>query len=223
VTFRLNYDAERLAVIGVKPGADLPKSARIALSCVPDGGITQACIVITSDEEELAGGTVDLASLLVRHLGEVDDDALRLVAVDVNGNDVAGAAPVRISIDDLPSNHGGDWKEVVSGFEARLGRRTQPGGATNAAGRVRIAMDSLELPAAEPDEDEDGSVAASIRIAMPDSSGGEPGLPHPVSRPADLWKAKPQRRGEPAAGEVRIAAAMLARDGGMHGPRISIP
>jgi hypothetical protein len=88
---------------------------------------------------------------------------------------------------------------------------------------VRIAVASLELHAAEPDEDEGGPVAASIRIAMPDSSGDEPCLPHPVSKPAHLWKTKPQRRGETAAGEVRIAAAMLARDGGMHGTRISIP
>ena len=223
VTFQLSYDAEQVAVTGVKPGADLPKSARMTLSCVPDGDLMQACIVITSDEEELAGGTLDLASLLVRYLGEVSDDALRLVAVDVRGNDAGSETPVRISIDDLLLSDNDDAKEIVGGLQARIGHLANFGDPVNVDGRVRIAMASLELPAAERDEDEKRPVAASIRIAMPDNSGDEPGLPHPVSEPAHLWQTKPQRRGEAVAGEVRIAAAMLARGGVKHGPRISIP
>ena len=121
----------------------------------------QACIVITSDEE-LAGGTLDLASLLVRYLGEVSDDALRLVAVDVRGNDVGGDAPVRISIDDLLLGDNDDAEDMAGVPQARLGHPGEFGDPGNAVGRVRIAMASLKLPAAKPDDDERKPVAASI-------------------------------------------------------------
>ena len=188
---------------------------------MPDGGITRACIVITSDEEELAGGTVDLASLLVRRLSEVGDDAIKLVAVDVNG--VGSEAPVRISIDDLPSWNNGDVEGVMKGFQAMLGHQAEFEDTANAVGAVKIAMSSLELPATKPFEDEGGPIAASIRIAMPDRSCDEASLPHLVSGPAHPWKMKPPQRGEAVAGEIRISAAILASGGGRHGPRISIP
>ena len=42
VVFRLGYDAERMAVTGVRPGVDLPETARVTLTCVPDGSIADS-------------------------------------------------------------------------------------------------------------------------------------------------------------------------------------
>ena len=37
ITFKLAYDPELVTVMGVEPGVDLPKTAQVTLTCVPNG------------------------------------------------------------------------------------------------------------------------------------------------------------------------------------------
>ncbi len=57
--------------------------------------------VTVASDEDLPGGTVDLASLVVRYFGDATEGAITLVAVDVNGEAATGVEPVRIHFDSL--------------------------------------------------------------------------------------------------------------------------
>jgi hypothetical protein len=220
IVFKLSYDPEQLAVTGVQPGADLPETARVTLSCVPGGDTAIACIVVTSDQEELTGGTVDLASLSVRYIGEVSDDALTLVGVDVNGDDVGSVAPVRISIDGLTLDDDTQRRRPAVESEATPGHRTRVDGG------VRISMASLESGIASLPEMKDGEedgIRVPIRIATGDIAHSALDARGQFVQPELSWKIHPHRRaGETAAGGIRIQAAMLAASD-VTGPRISIP
>ena len=223
VVFKLNYDAESLVVTGVKPGADLPKTARIALSCVPNGDTSTACIVVTSDEE-LIGGTVDLASLSVRYLRYVSDEAVRLVSVDVNGDGVDGADPVRISIKASSLDDDMRRQAAVADFQNLPGHQAHAGDAAESAGRVTISMTSLETDAVNPPVmlDESESVYLPIRIAVSEFAHDQPAVRRPIFAPDRVSNLRPHRPAdETATGEVRIPAAILAQNGAAP-PRISI-
>ncbi|MEI9924472.1 MAG: VCBS domain-containing protein [Bradyrhizobium sp.] len=219
VVFKLSYDPERVAVTGVRPGKDLPDTASAALSCVVNDGTAIAHIVVTMDEEDLVGGTVNLASLSVRYLGEFSDDAVKLLSVDVNGDDACNAQPVRLSIDSVSRLRSEDEPEESTVPQRRAARA---GTFTNA---IRISIASLESGAARAAAvvDDDADIQAAVRIAVEDVMAGEGIVTRQEGERDHLRKADKQRRvDEAAAGGVRIPAALLARNG-VPGPRISIP
>jgi hypothetical protein len=145
--------------------------------------------------------------------------------VDVSGDDVGSAAPVRISIDDVPLDDHMQKREPVAESEETPGRRAHMDSPVNSDDRVRISMASLQSGIVSSvemkDGDEDG-ILAPIRIAADDIAQCEPDARGHISQPDHLWKISPHRRaGATAAGGVRIPAAMLAANG-VTGPRISI-
>jgi hypothetical protein len=232
VAFRIGYDAKRLIVTGVDPGADLPNTARVTLTCVPTADSVEACVLITSDEEDLAGGTLNLASLAVRYLDEADENALRLVSVDVNGEDVNGAAPLRISIDGLSFDDdatGVDERDSAGEDGVRFHRQAKRDDSfddlPNAAAHVRIPMMALAIDDARlgVTAEDDGHIAATIRIAAPDGVRSEAALADTKVGSEQLWKFLPQQREAETTGKIRIPAAALAKGGGVPGPRITIP
>ena len=214
VVFKLSYDAERLDVVGVEPGVDLPDAASVSLSWVPTDGIAVVRVAVAS-EEELSGGTVDLASLSVRYRSEARDGALKLISVDVNG-EVAEANPVRIRFDSLPLDD--DATDVAVLFD-----RQQPLGRAEATGgRVRISMDALAKPVFFTPEIERGCALDRnpIRIAVQDVMAETSGVVVSSAGPEHHWRSSPSRLTTGAiAGAVRIAADGLMKNAGEPGPR----
>jgi hypothetical protein len=218
VVFTLGFDPERVVVTSVQPGDDLPGTANVTLSCVASDGTAIARIIVTSNEEDLAAGTVNLASLLVRYLGDVSDDVVRLLSVDVNGDDAYGAEPVRLSIDGASSSSPDDEIEELALF--------QPGAASvdALANAIRISFDSLRPGTAHSTaaNDEDTDARPAVRIAIGDVMSDEPVVSWPVPGRDELPNVDPQRRVDEAmAGGIRIPMALLAKSNA-RGPRVSI-
>ncbi|WP_247466635.1 tandem-95 repeat protein [Bradyrhizobium sp. 62] len=217
VVFKLSYDAERLSVIGVEPGTDLPEAARVMLSCMPNDGTAMVRISVTSDEE-LPGGTVDLASLSVRYLDATMDGELTLVAVDVNGETATESEPVRIRLDSLPlSLDAADCGSDVPDHPPSIGR------SATQEGRVRISMDTLGQQAAAPPPVGSNRRAAqkpiriAIQEAIDEASEGTRSAADHLLQAKPFWPAAGT-----AASKVRIPTASL-NNTGPAGSRISIP
>jgi hypothetical protein len=200
------------------------------LAGAPGRDAGEAYIVVTSDQEALAGGTAHLAELSVRYHGEACGDLVKLVAVDVNGDEFNKAEPVRICIDGLSLETGSASDgngEILGEFSMQIAAKAEDDDRLNRKIRLRIPVtasgsDEERRSATETPNDK-GIGGAPIRIAIPDISLSQADSCSEISGQRDQWKLN-QRSHDlgMATSKVRIPAAMIAKDGGMPGPRIPI-
>ena len=87
-----------------------------------------------------------------------------------------------------------------------------------------MALVAAAMPIPPGMEDDDKGIGVPIRIAVPDAARCEPDTPRPIFEPDHPWKVNSRRAAEATAGgKIRIPVAMLAKNGGVPGPRITIP